>query len=87
MDKKGLAGRAFINYSELRALFPLLRETTIRGKLVNECQCEIVRVCGLALVSPLLIGDCLISIWPLDPSILYFYLFMQERCDMKRANC
>lgn len=44
LDKKTLPGRASISYNELRALFPILRETAIRGKLVNECQCEIVRV-------------------------------------------
>ena len=44
LDKKGVGGRATISYAELRYLFPLLRESVIRGKLVNECQCEIVRV-------------------------------------------
>ena len=44
IDKKGLGDRANISYSELRHLFPLLRESVIRGKLVNECQCEVLRV-------------------------------------------
>lgn len=57
MDKKGLAGRAVMSYGELRALFPLLREATIRGKLVNECQCEIVRVRAPFLAQISLIRD------------------------------